>query len=182
MPSAFQYRCAARIIQHQGVIAYPTESVYGLGCDPMSEIAVNRILGLKQRELEKGLIIIAASLGQLEPYIDISNEERKTISEHATPITWLVRKSPLTPPWISGRHNSIAIRVSQHPLVQRLCLQLKHPLVSTSANPAAASPANSTLRARLYFGEQIDMYMTGVCGPLKQPTAIFDMQNNRYIR
>jgi len=182
MPSKFQINKAANIIHNEGIIAYPTESVYGLGCDPLSETAVNKILQLKHRPVEKGLIIIAANLQQLLPYINISTEESKAINEHKTAITWLVKKSIHAPPWIYGKHPKIAIRVSLHPLVNQLCLRLQHPLVSTSANPSGVNPATSALESRCYFKDQVDMYLSGKTGTLIKPTPILDLTSKALIR
>ncbi len=182
MPSKFQISKAANIIHNEGIIAYPTESVYGLGCDPLAEAAVYKILRLKHRPVEKGLIIIAANLQQLLPYINIGTEESKTINEHKTATTWLVKKSIHTPPWIYGKHHKIAIRVSQHPLVKQLCLRLQHPLVSTSANPSGAKPAGSAFESRRYFKNEVDMYLNGKTGELIKPTPILDLTSKTLIR
>lgn len=182
MLSKFQILKAARIIQNGGIIAYPTESVYGLGCNPLSEQAVMRILQLKHRPVDKGLIIIAASLDQLSPFIIISKQEGEKIEKHPSPMTWLVNKSELTPNWISGKHKKVAIRISQHPDVINLCKQLKHPIVSTSANPARLKPANTAMQARHYFSKQVDMYLNARTGQLARPTPITDLEKNVLIR
>lgn len=182
MPSSFQLRNCAHVLRHDGVIAYPTESVYGLGCDPMSQQAVERILQLKQRPVHKGLIIIAANLQQLQPYIDINEEETGIILRQTSPMTWVVNKSALTPVWISGQHHKIAIRVSSHPVVQALCNLLDDAIVSTSANPAGAPPAENILQVRRYFPEQLDMYIAGTTGPLDKPTPITDIHTGKSLR
>lgn len=182
MPSRFQLIKAARAIRNEGVIAYPTESVFGLGCDPFSENAVKKILRIKHRPVDKGLIIIAANLNQLMPYINISTTEKNTITQYESAMTWLVNKSELTPYWISGKHKSIAIRISQHPLVIDLCSTLNHPIVSTSANPAGLKPAASSIKARLYFADTVDVYLSGSTGQLTQPTPITDIKTNNVIR
>ena len=138
MSSTSQIPQAAQIILDGGIISYPTESVFGLGCDPQNEKAVHRILHLKQRAVDKGLIIIAGNLEQLNPYIYISNEEKQKILEEKSAVTWLVRKSRLTPRWVSGQHSKVAIRISQHPTVTNLCHETNGPIISTSANPAGA--------------------------------------------
>ena len=182
MPSKFQISQAAKIIHNEGVIAYPTESVYGLGCDPLSEIAVNRILQLKKRSVKKGLIIIASDLQLLLPYIELSTEESKTICECQTPMTWLVKKSTLAPLWICGKHSKIAIRVSRHPVVKLLCQRRQQPIVSTSANPSGANPASTSMEARRYFRNSIDIYLNGKTGHLKKSTPISDLASNTIIR
>lgn len=182
MQSKFPALKAARIIQNNGVIAYPTESVYGLGCDPLSEQAVFRILQLKRRPVEKGLIIIASSFEQLEPFIIISEKDKQKITGYDSPMTWLVTKSDHTPHWISGKHKKVAVRICQHPFVIDLCNKLKHPIVSTSANPTAKKPANTLMQARQYFSNQVDMYINGNTGKLKTSTPITDLETNTLIR
>lgn len=182
MPSRFQLRYCAHIFRHQGVIAYPTESVFGLGCDPMSEYAVERILQLKQRPASKGLIIIAADLQQLETYIEIDADQKQKILHQDTPMTWLVNKSGRTPEWISGEHSKIAIRISRHAVVSSLCNEFGGAIVSTSANPAGAHPAKNILQVRQYFPYQLDMYLAGNTGSLGRPTPITDIHTGQQIR
>jgi len=181
-PSRFQIRQAANVIKSQGVISYPTEAVYGLGCDPFSEIAVNKILQLKQRSVEKGLIIIASKIEQLEEITELSPADRKKINEHSSPVTWLVNKSTLTPQWISGKHTKIAIRVSQHPVVQALCNAAHTAIVSTSANTANLKPATTLLQVHQYFPTQLDFYLPGDTGDLNQVTPIIDIETTQSIR
>jgi len=182
MSSKFQLNIAARVINNNGVISYPTESVFGLGCSPISEEAVNKILQLKQRPVEKGLILIAGELSQLEPYININKEEEKKILNKKTATTWLVKKSPLTPTWISGNHSKVAIRLSKHPLITRLCSILNQPIVSTSANPSGANPAMSSLKSRQYFSTLVDIYLNDNTPLTGQPTSIIDLETSATIR
>ena len=182
MLSKFQILKAARIIQKEGVIAYPTESVFGLGCNPLSEKAVFRILQLKHRAVEKGLIVIAANIDQLKPFIDITELQEEKIVSYKQPMTWLVNKSELTPHWISGKHSKVAIRICQHPAAIELCKQLKHPVVSTSANPAKLKPANTAMQARHYFSNRVDMYLNGNTGNLITATPITDIETEQIIR
>ncbi len=182
MLSEFRLRFCQHLLQHQGVIAYPTESVFGLGCNPLSEIAVERILKLKSRPVEKGLILVASSLDQLEAYTRLNDSMRERILSTDSPTTWLVKKSDYTPTWISGQHQKVAVRISPHPVVQQLCRFLDHPLVSTSANPSGAEPAHTVLHARRYFGRLIDAYIPGRTGMIRQATPIIDIETDRIIR
>ena len=139
---------AVDVLKNEEVIAYPTEAVFGVGCDPDSETAVSRLLVLKQRPVEKGLILIAASYEQLKPYIDdsmLTPAQRETIfSVWPGPVTFVFPAKPTTPRWLTGRFDSLAVRVTDHPLVVALCLAFGKPLVSTSANltgqPAMSVP------------------------------------------
>ncbi|TNF36348.1 MAG: tRNA threonylcarbamoyladenosine biosynthesis protein RimN [Gammaproteobacteria bacterium] len=183
MTSSFLIQYAARICRDGGVIAYPTEAVFGLGCDPLNQAAVNKILQLKVRPLRKGMILIAAHVEQLLPFINCTPQELQrldTIPEQ--PTTWLVRKATTTPQWITGQHDKIAVRITQHPIAHALCRQLDSPLISTSANPAGSKPAKNLLKTRQYFHNAVDFYVPGYTGTLKNPTQIRDLETDTVIR
>ena len=182
MSENHQIQQAAKTIQNGGVISYPTESVFGLGCDPLNESAVNKILRLKNRAVEKGLIIVAGDLIQLKPYIEISIEEEQKILNEKSDTTWLVKKSPLTPNWVSGKHDKVAIRVSKHPLIIKLCQSIKQPLISTSANPAGSAPATSSQQSNHYFSKNVDLYVDYQSERSGQPTQIKDITTDVIIR
>ena len=171
------------MIRAGGVLAYPTEAVYGLGCQPENYIAVKRILDLKNRPLEKGLIIIAASIEQLYPYVSFADVPRyqDMLATWPGPVTWLVPARPGVPDWIRGEYESVAVRVSDHPLASALC-RLAGPLISTSANPADGSPAKTALRVRIYFGQSLDYIVPGTTGLHRKPTEIRDAATGKIIR
>jgi L-threonylcarbamoyladenylate synthase len=129
---------ALSALRTEGVIAYPTESVFGLGCDPDCHHAIQKILELKQRPAHKGLILIAANIEQLKNYADFSMLSEVQIENiKATwpgPFTWVVPASSSLSKLISGDFDSVAVRVSEHPVVQQLCLEFGKPIISTSAN------------------------------------------------
>lgn len=182
--NSWQLRQAARIVHGGGVVAYPTEAVFGLGCDPFNPQAVYRLLALKQRPWEKGLILIAADLTQLDPFIQpLSETELTTVN--ATwpgPVTWLLPTRPETPKWLRGTHHSIAVRITDHPLAAALCLALGHALVSTSANPAGRPPAKSPLKVRQYFDQQLDAIVSGPLGNQQRPSEIRDLHTGGVVR
>lgn len=182
MPSPFQIHQAASAIRNEGVISYPTESVFGLGCDPLCYTAVDKILRLKQRPVDKGLILIASRIEQLAPYVLLSNSQRTQILEQTSATTWLVNKSSLTPPWISGRHSKVAVRLSKHPVVQALCDQLDFAIVSTSANPSTQASAKNLLRVKQYFPNALDYYLNGELGNVGNATPIIDIQSGAIVR
>ena len=169
-----------------GVIAYPTEAVWGLGCDPRDEVAVLRLLALKQREVAKGLILIAADEAQLTPFIDMAAldaAQREAVrASWPGPHTWIVPASPAAPRWITGVYASIAVRVSAHPHVVELCRAFAGALVSTSAN-RAGEPAATTiaqLDARIVAG--VDAVLAGDTGGLQRPTDIRDARSGAVLR
>jgi L-threonylcarbamoyladenylate synthase len=177
-------REAARHFHDGGLIAYPTEAVYGLGCNPLNWHAVKRLLVLKQRPLEKGLILIAASFEQLRPYVMVPGQETMKILNDSWPgpATWLLPATPDTPFWLTGRHRSLAVRVTDHPLAAALCNACRSPLVSTSANISGHPPATSPLDVRRQFGNSAAYILHGSLGSLTQPTPIRDALSGQLIR
>jgi len=174
----------AQLLQ-QAVIAYPTEAVFGLGCDPDSETAVLKLLALKQRPVEKGLILIAADYQQLKPYVadaELSVEQRERMfASWPGPVSWVVPASQHTPRWLTGRFDSLAVRVSDHPDVQRLCRAFGKPLVSTSANLTGAEPCRSVEEVRAQFGSEFPL-LVGVTGGRLNPSEIRDVISGELIR
>lgn len=175
---------AADYMQQGGVIAYPTEAVWGLGCAPDNKQAVYRILSLKNRDVRKGLILIAASIEQLDPYLDGLDPVllKKLSDSWPGPVTWLVPVNDRAPAWITGEFDTLALRVSGHPLVQGLCNAFGGPIVSTSANPQGEPPALTAKEAKQYFGERLDFISPGNVGDNGTPSRIIDLQTDRVIR
>lgn len=183
--SDWQLHCARRTVAAGGVVAYPTEAVWGLGCDPWNQAAVERILTLKQRPVEKGVILVAASVAQVRFLLDplpVALQEQ-ALQHWPGPVTCLlpdVRHQ--IPRWVRGRHDSIAVRVSGHPVVRALCEAVGHPLVSTSCNPAGRPPARHAWQVRKYFGDQLDWLVPGALGGNRQPSRILDIATGQRLR
>ncbi|MCC5453299.1 threonylcarbamoyl-AMP synthase [Rheinheimera sp. UJ51] len=168
------------------VIAYPTEAVYGLGCDPDNEEAVLKLLAIKQRPVAKGLILIAANYSQLLPYIHdnaIPIERRFQIfSCWPGHMSWVLPASAKAPRWITGNFNSIAVRVSAHPVVQQLCQAYGKPIVSTSANLAGEAAINDYQQLLASIGLQVAAVVDGPLGGATQPSQIRDAMTGEIIR
>lgn len=171
-------------MQNGGIIAYPTEAVYGLGCNPYDPHAVARLLEIKQRPIEKGLILVAADFSQIEPLIEPLTPKQKQKLESTWPghVTWLIKSRPEVPKWLTGSHHKIALRISNHPLVRELCAILGHPLVSTSANPSKKNPAKSALQVRRFFAGHLDYILSGALGKEKNPSLIRDFDSDVVVR
>lgn len=167
------------------VIAYPTEAVFGLGCDPNNEKAVLHILSLKNRPVEKGLILIANSFEQLRSYINedqITPEQKKyMLSTWPAPITWVVPKNINTPYFLTGMFDSIAIRITDHPLVCELCQLFGKPLVSTSANIAGHPPCLTASEVETQFGKDFPVLL-GETSKRTKPSEIRDIRTKKIIR
>ncbi|KAA8994873.1 L-threonylcarbamoyladenylate synthase type 1 TsaC [Affinibrenneria salicis] len=184
-PSEFQLLSLRQVLQNDGVIAYPTEAVFGLGCDPDSHGAVSKLLALKQRPWQKGLILIAADYQQLAPYVDdsaLTDTQRAAVfSRWPGPVTWVLPARPATPRWLTGQFSSLAVRVSDHPLVQRLCLFYGKPLVSTSANLTGQPPCRCAEDVRRQFGASFPV-LDGAVGGRLNPSEIRDALTGELFR
>ena len=172
--SNFKLRQATRHLQHGGLLAYPTEAVYGLGCNPLDELAVLNLLNIKQRPLSKGLILIASSLQQLVPFIKTDTAILNRINPTwPGPVTWVVPVQANVPAWLTGSHQTLAVRVTAHPLAKKLCAAFGGPLVSTSANPAGKPPAQTSNQVFKYFPFAELLIIKGETGKLKSTTPIY---------
>lgn len=169
---------------HQGqVIAYATEAVWGLGCLPDNHSAVRRLLELKQRPEHKGLILVSGDIAHFEFLLQhCTPQQRATLtSTWPGPNTWLVPHHTLVPNWICGAHQTVAIRVSNHPTIKALSAAVGGPLVSSSANPQGLAPARTGFRARFYFGPQVQ-YAPGQIGHAAKPSQIRDLISGKILR
>jgi L-threonylcarbamoyladenylate synthase len=184
MTSPFKVGVAANVLHAGGVIAYPTEAIWGLGCDPDNPEAVAKLLQLKQRDPAKGLILIAASIEQCHDYLVGIDPQQRAVLEASWPgpVTWLVPDNGTAPDWIRGEHDGLAIRVSAHPLVGQLCRAYGGPIVSTSANITGRSPAKSLWQVRNAFGKALDFCLNGPLGGSSCPSEIRDLRSQKTIR
>lgn len=176
---------ACQHLKRGDVIAYPTEAVWGLGCDPRNEAAVHKILRLKNRSVEKGLILVGGDIAQFEALISPLSEAQRQTLEASWPghVTWLVPDpEQLFPIWIKGSHQSVAIRVSAHPLVQALCALFGGPIVSTSANEAGQEEIRSRPILEEKFISGIDYVVDGALGQAAKPSEMRDLLSGKTIR
>lgn len=175
---------AARVIGQGGVVAYPTEFCYGLGCNPRHHLVVGRLLRLKRRPADNGMIIIGATIGQVLPYF--SDCDPELISRAAAtwpgPYTWLLPANPCVPRWVRGQHDCVAVRVTAHAGAAALCRRARRAIVSTSANRHGRPPARSAAAVRRQFGMKVDYILEGVLGGRAQPSEIRDGLTNHVIR
>ncbi|UVK78148.1 MAG: threonylcarbamoyl-AMP synthase [Sodalis sp. Fse] len=172
-------------LRQQQIIAYPTEAVFGLGCDPDSESAIQALLTLKQRPWHKGLILIAAHYAQLVKYIDdsqLDDSQRACIfARGPDPVTWVLPVRATTSHWLTGQFSSLAVRISSFEPVQRLCLAFGKPLVSTSANLSGQPPARRASEIREQWGAAFPIMYEAVEGRLN-PSEIRNALSGALIR
>ena len=176
---------AATVVNNGGVVAYPTEGVWGLGCDPWNQEAVYRVLALKQRPVDKGVILIGATQAQFAPLMDPLSPEQKAILDASWPgpNTWLMPDPKgWTPDWIRGQFDTVAVRVSAHPVVVALCQAVGYPIVSTSANLAGQAPLLTAEAVQEQFGTLLDAIVPGATGGQKMPSKIQDLRSGKLVR
>lgn len=184
MTSKLNLDRAARTILAGGIVAYPTEAVYGLGCLPELGDAVLRLLAIKQRSWRKGLLLIGADLKQLERFVELPPEPRRSeiLATWPGPTTWVLASRPGVPSWITGGRDSVAVRLTSHPLARALCVRTGQALVSTSANVSERPPLKDALRLRRQLGPLLDGVLVGELGGLSKPTTIRDARTGEVLR
>jgi len=175
---------AAQSLRGGQVVAYPTEAVYGLGCDPGSEAAVRLVLELKSRPAAAGLILIADQFERFEPFIGplLPGQLDRAMATWPGPVTWLFPRGKAVPDWLAGAHSTIALRVTAHPVCRDLCSAFGGAIVSTSANPRSAEPARTAKRVAEYFGDALAGIVEGDLGGELRPSEIRDLASGRIIR
>lgn len=174
-----------KILHSKNVIAYPTESMFGLGCDPTSKEAVLKLLCLKKRNIEKGFILVASNFNQIKRYINensLSKKQKKKIfSFWPGPFTFLLPASSETPVWLTGKFNTIAVRISAHISIIKLCDTFGQALISTSANIENMNPSTTCEEVFKYFGRDFPL-LHGEIGNEKNPSKIINITNGKLIR
>ena len=165
------------------IFAYPTEGVWGIGCNPFSEKAVKKLILLKKRPKNKGIIILGGSMEQLTPFTEHLDEKlkKRMYSKWPGPHTWLVSSSSRTPKWLLGPTGLIALRLSSHKTVIKLTETLGMPICSTSANLSGNEPAKDSNEIRTFFKDKV-LIIEGELGSLKKPTPVQDLESKEWLR
>ena len=176
----------AEALRSGGVVAYPTEAVYGLGCDPRNRGAFDRLFEIKQRPPTQGVLLIAADFAQLAPFIDLSLLTATALARAQAswpgPHTWIFPRGLKAPSWLAGAHAGIGVRVTAHEPAARLCREFGGALVSTSANRHGEPPARSAGDVRRLFSHELAFILDGMTGGLERPTPIRDAMSGETIR
>lgn len=185
MITGFRLHQVAQLLQAGAIVAYPTEAVYGLGCDPLNPAAVHRLLTIKGRALEKGVILVAADYGQLRPFIDETLLSAGRLAEIKAswpgPVTWVLPAAPHVPAWLTGGRDTLAVRITAHAQTAALCRTAGMPLVSTSANRSGHPPARTALQVRLHC-PGADRILSGDTDRRARPSEIRDGRSGKVLR
>jgi L-threonylcarbamoyladenylate synthase len=181
----WQAQFASHVLRQGGVIAHPTEAVWGLACDPYSEAAVDSLLALKGRPVEKGLILVSSNIDHFENLLEPLGTEMKArfCEPQLRPTTWIVPdERKIIPSWVRGHHKGVAVRVSTHPVIVELSRFFGGAIISTSANPAGKKPAMSVGEIRGYFRGRLDYILPGSLGGALRPSRIIDLATGNVLR
>lgn len=183
MTSAVHIAAAARAVLAGGVVAYPTEAVFGLGCLPGHRLAAERILRLKRRSPRKGLLLIAADVATIERYVELDTSPlaAEILASWPGPHTWVLPARSKVPDWVTGGRGSVGVRVTAHPIAAALCRRVGA-LISTSANLSRRPPARRVLNTRRTVGRLVDYVLPGEVGSAANPTSIRDGLTGRVLR
>ncbi len=173
---------AIDVLLRGGVIAYPTEGVFGIGCLPDDERALQRVIDIKRRDAGKGLILIAADAAQLGGWAELPEGSELPPPDPDYPITWIVAPGPRVTPLLCGEHATIAVRITTNPTARALCAAADSPLVSTSANLSGKPVARNRYVLRRQFAGVVDYVVPGDCGPASGPSEIRDFASGNVLR
>ena len=173
---------AADVLLGGGVIAYPTEGVFGLGCLPDEHTAVLRILAIKQRDPSKGLILIAAEREQFAPWIAPADLEKLPPPDPECAITWVVQPAAHASRLLSGDNRGLAVRLCCHAVAAAICLAVDSPIISTSANISGRPVARNKTILRRQFQGLVDYIVPGDCGPGTGPSELRRLADGTVIR
>lgn len=174
----------ARVIASGGVIAHPTEGVFGLACDPASRAALERVMRIKQRDASKGVILLAHCPDALQPYCAElePNMTARLTKTYPHPTTFIVPAAPGASDLLTGGRSTLAVRITTHDLSLTLCRTLEHPIVSTSANRGGEPPARDAITVRETLGDDLDLIVDGELGDAQGPSAIIDIVTGQIVR
>ncbi len=165
------------------VFGYPTDTVWGFGCHPLIAGSVSRILQIKNRSPDKGLILLSSRIEYCLAYLGVEADELESIClPGEQPTTWLVTASEFCPPWIHGIYPTVGIRITSHPLIQSICDGLQAPIVSTSANRSGKATARTSFQMRKQFGSEIDFIVNGFATGSHQPSEIKSLTSGTILR
>lgn len=173
---------AAEVLRGGGVIAYPTEGVFGLGCLPGDLTAIERILNIKQRDPSKGLILIAANSSQLGDWIELPDDVTLPAPEPANPVTWIVPASDRVTPNVRGNHEGVAVRITGNPVARAICESVGSAIISTSANFSGRAAVSDAASLHRQFEGLVDYIVPGSCGPASGPSQVRILATGQVLR
>lgn len=170
---------AVDALRDDGVVAYPTDTVYGLGCDITSRHAVDRIVRIKGRDPKKPMSFVCSDLSDISRYARVSNFAYRILKRFLPgPYTFVLEASREVPKMLLTKRKTVGIRVPDHPVCLALVGQLGRPILSTSANATGAEPLNDPAEIRDALGKQIDVILDAGVLP-RVPSTVISLADDR---
>ncbi|RME37696.1 MAG: threonylcarbamoyl-AMP synthase [Deltaproteobacteria bacterium] len=169
---------AVEFLKQGGVIAYPTDTVYGIGCDIFNRKGLKKIYQIKQRDPRKPFSFICSDLSEVANYAQVSNFAFKIIKRHLPgPYTFVLEATRIVPDLLVTRQKTVGIRIPDHPIPMALVRELGHPLVTTSANLSEADVIEDPEDIEAALGRQLDCVIDG--GRLNgEPSTVISLVND----
>lgn len=161
-------------LQRGGVVVFPTDTGYALGCDLFNKKAIDRIFQLKKRDVKKPLSFICSDLKELSQFAIVNNRAYRAMRRLLPgPYTFVLPATKMVPKLLVSRRSSVGIRVPDHPVAWALCNGLRHPIIGTSCSSAEGEPFTSAEQIKKYFGKSIDLILDA--GPVaSEPSTVID--------
>ena len=174
---------AVEVLKSGGVVCHACEGVWGLACDPFDESAVSRILEIKRRPIEKGLIVIGGNVEAFQPELSAMESKQYEIIDASWPghTTWILPNKRF-PHWITGEFETVAVRVPDHAQSRELASKFGGPLVSTSANRSGQQELTTLTDVEQQFKTEVDYILEGSIGNATGPSKIFDARTGEQLR
>lgn len=167
------------VLQDGGVIAYPTDTIYGFGCDIFSKKAIHRIYQIKKRQTSKPFSFICSDLKHISEYAQVTNYAYKTMRRLLPgPYTFILPGSKLVPKIMLTKRKTVGIRVPQNNICLAIVQALGHPIISTSVGLSGQEVLSDPLQIEETFGSQIELTIDG--GSLvNQPSSIVSLLDDQ---
>lgn len=168
---------ACEIISKGGVIAFPTESFYGLGVNATNANAVKRLFTIKKREPDLPILILTSSLEELPKYVTSIPQKAREIGEKFWPggLTMVFKSSRALPILLTAGKEKVGIRISSHPVAFALSRSLNVPITATSANISGSPPCIAAEQVAEYLGHDLDLILDGGITEGRYPSTVLDV-------
>ncbi len=170
---------ACEALRSGGVVVYPTDTVYGLGCDITQKRAVEKIIRIKGRDPKKPMSFVCSDLTHISRYARVSNFSYRILKRHLPgPYTFILEASREVPKMLLTRQKTVGIRVPDHAVALALVAELGNPVLSTSANPSGGDPLNDPAEIRTVLGKQVDLILDSGVLP-RMPSTVVSLVDDR---
>jgi len=163
----------AECLRQGGVIIYPTDTTYGIGCDIFNRKGVKKIFQIKQRDARKPFSFICSDMAEVSNYAQVSNFAFKIMKRHLPgPYTFVLEATKIVPDSLSTKQKTVGVRIPANPICQAIVRELGHPLVTTSANISGEHPPQDPVLINEKMGRMVDLVIDGGIAMSEASTVI----------